>query len=406
MAVNRIAYLYTLLLSFIFFVLFDLYLLHLFLIFLLLLPLCSLLLTIPASRMLRYRMEIEDDIVPKGICPVRIHVRNGSVFPCAHVRLLLSRQNALGRVGEQYSDVQEDLVQCSLGPRRTVSLQPQVKLQHCGRVDLSVRRVYVCDLLGLFCLPVPKGSGAGANGSIYVLPELQTRTIQTDEAADLGQDSVTYSTEQAGNDPAEIFQLRDYREGDPHHSVHWKLSSRMNRLIVREFGLPLNASLHFLLELRAGADPAASEAMLGAVLAFSEFLMARKVTHAVSWIGEEGMLQTLSVTGPDALASVLHDLLALPAQENWSSLEQYAVKASPQGEAHLVYLISGARWKTAEDAEALQMLANLLERNLCRRLTLMTERCPQETAQNLLAVGCEVQLFNGRALGLDAEEEL
>ena len=52
------------------------------------------------------------------------------------------------------------------------------------------------------------------------------------------------------------------------------------------------------------------------------------------------------------------------------------------------------------------LLANLLERNLCRRLTLMMERCPQETAQNLLAVGCEVQLFSGRVLGLDAEEEL
>ncbi len=59
MAVNRIAYLYTLLLSFIFFVLFDVYLLHLFLVFLLLLPLFSLLLAIPASRGLRYKMEIE-----------------------------------------------------------------------------------------------------------------------------------------------------------------------------------------------------------------------------------------------------------------------------------------------------------------------------------------------------------
>ena len=245
-----------------------------------------------------------------------------------------------------------------------------------------------------------------AASSIYVLPELQTRSIQTDEAADLGQDSVTYSTEQAGNDPSEIFQLRDYRDGDPRHSVHWKLSSRMNRLIVREFGLPLNASLHFLLELRAGAEPAASEAMLGAVLAFSEYLMARKVTHAVSWIGDEGMLRTLSVSGPDALASVLHDLLALPAQERWSSLEQYAAQASPQGEAHLVYLIAGARWKSAEDEEARSMLANLLDRNLCRRVTLMAERCPQETAKELLALGCEVQLLSGRVFGLEAEEEL
>lgn len=406
MAVNRVAYFYTLLLSFIFFVLFDLYLLHLFLVFLILLPICSLLVTIPASRALRYRMEIEDDIVPKGTCPVSLTIQNGSIFPCARVRLLLSRRNALGRAGELYTDVSEDTVQCSLGARRSVTLQPVVKMQHCGRVDLSVRRAYVCDLLGLFCLPVPVQNGVSSSGSVYVLPELQSRTIQTDEAADLGLDSVTYSTEQAGNDPSEIFQLRDYREGDPRHSVHWKLSSRMNRLIVREFGLPLNASLHFLLELREGADPAAAEAMLGAVLAFSEYLMARKVTHSVSWIGDEGMLQTLSVTGPDALASVLHDLLALPAQERWSTLEQYAAEAAPQGETHLVYLIAGARWKNAEDEEAKRMLANLLDRNICRRMTLMTERCPQETAKGLLSLGCEVQLLNGRIFGAEAEEAL
>ena len=86
MAVNRVAYFYTLLLSFIFFVLFDLYLLHLFLVFLILLPICSLLVTIPASRALRYRMDIEDDIVPKGTCPVSLTIQNGSIFPCARVQ--------------------------------------------------------------------------------------------------------------------------------------------------------------------------------------------------------------------------------------------------------------------------------------------------------------------------------
>ena len=149
----------------------------------------------------------------------------------------------------------------------------------------AIRSYYaVVDLLGLFALKVPKNNGASPAGSIYVLPELQSRSIQTDDTADLGLDSATYSTEKAGGDPSEIFQLRDYREGDARHSVHWKLSARMNRLIVREFGLPLNPSLHFLLELTESSTPEAAESMLGAMLAYSEFLMAREITHSVSWI--------------------------------------------------------------------------------------------------------------------------
>ncbi len=403
---NRVAYLYALFLSFLLFVLFNLYLFHLLLVFLLVLPLISLLSALPVRRALRYSMEIDDDIVPKGNCPVRLSAQNGSAFPCACVRMHLNRRNALGRIGERYLETSDEIIQFSVGARRTYTLEPPIKMAYCGRVDLSIHRVDICDMLGLFSLSVSPQNGQNSSGSIYVLPELQVRAIQTDEAADLGLDSATYSTEKAGNDPSEIFQLRDYQPGDPRHSVHWKLSSRMNRLIVREFGLPLNPSMHFLLELRAGAEPAAAERVLGTVLAFSENLMARKVTHSISWLGEEGLMQTTSVTGPDSLAIVLHELLALPGQKRWSTLEAYALQAVAQSETHLVYLIAGAVEKPAEEDTAARLLTNLIDLEVCRRLTLMPERCSRETAKGLMSLGCEVQLLDGRILGAEAEEEL
>jgi len=404
MSGNRILYFYAVLLSFALFVLFDLYLFHLLFIFLLILPLVSLLAALPACRALRYRMEIGDDILPKGTCPVRLSAENGSPFPCACVRMYLSRRNALGRVGERYLETAEEIVRFSLGSERSFTLEPTVKMAHCGRVDLAIRRVDVCDMLGLFCIPVPKQNGRADTGSVYVLPELQSRTIEIEDAADLGLDSATYSTEKPGGDPAEIFQLRDYRDGDARRSVHWKLSSRMNRLIVREFGLPLNPSLHFLLELREDADPASAENMLGTVLAFSEYLMARKVMHCISWLGEEGMLHTVSVTGADALASALHDLLALPGQKRWSALERFAAQGA-QSETHLFYLVAGTLWKSAEDADAKRMLSNILSLGVCRRITLMPERCSPEAAKRLAALGCEVQLQNGRVPDMEAEAE-
>ena len=401
---NRILYGYALFFAFILFVLFDLYLFHLLLIFLLVLPVVSLLAVLPVRKNLRYALEIEDDILPKGACGIRLAAKNGSFLPCAAVRFTLERRNALGRIGERYTEEITESIQFPLGPKRTFSMQPSLRMAYCGRVDLSIHRVSVIDMLGLFALPVPERQAVG--GSVYILPELQVRSIQTDEAADLGLDSATYSTEKAGGDPSEIFQLRDYREGDARHSIHWKLSSRMNRLIVREFGLPLNPSLHFLLELREDATPAAAEAMLGTMLAFSEHLMAREITHSISWISEEGGLRTVPVTGPEALASTLHELLALPGQTRWSALERFAAESGMKSDTHLVYLLAGSAWNTATDSNGAQLLASLVERSLCRRLTIMPERCSKEAAQALREFGCEVQLLDGRIPDLETEEGL
>lgn len=406
MAGNRILYFYALLISFALFVLLDMYLFHLLFIFLLVLPVVSLLAALPVSRALRYRLEIEDDIMPKGDCPAALAVENASALPCACVRVLLNRRNALGRVDERYIEDLNETVQFSLEPKRYKTIQPPLKMEYCGRVDLLIRRVEVCDMLGLFRLPVPKKNAGATAGSVYVLPELQSRSIQTEEAADLGLDSATYSTKKPGSDPSEIFQLRDYREGDPRHSVHWKLSSRMGRLIVREFGLPLNPCLHFLLELRETASPASAESMLGAALAYSEYLMARSITHSISYLSEEGALQTTSITGPDALALVMHELLALPGQKSWSTLEHFAMQAQHQADTHLVYLIAGAVWNDADDAEAYGMFENLPALGICRRATLMPDRCSKLTAKNLMTLGCEVQLLEGRIPGLEAEEEI
>ncbi len=405
MSGSRILYFYALLFSFVLFVFFDLYLFHLLFLFFLMLPLVSLLLTLPLCRAVRYKMEIEDDIVPKGVSSISLTAQNASFLPCACVRVRLSRANALGRVDGRYVEAAQETVRFSLGPRSAFMARPALDLAHCGRVDIDILRVSVSDTLGLFSLPVPSKNGRVSAGSVYVLPEPQRRAIQTDEAADLGLDSATYSGEKAGGDPSEIFQLRDYRPGDPRHSVHWKLSSRMDRLIVREFGLPLNPSLHFLLELCMDADAAAAEHLLATALAFSEYLIAREVVHSLSWLGEEGMLHTVSVTGADTLASVLHELLALNAQKRWSTLEHFALGAAPQSETHLVYLIAGTLATPAEGEGAERLLATLSDLHICRRMTLMPERCSLEIAKAFLDLGCEVQLLDGSVPVVEAEQE-
>ena len=394
MAVNRILYFYLLLLAFLFFVLFDVYLFHLLFVFLLLLPLVTLLAALPVRRAVRCRMEPDDEIVPKGRCTLRLSAENAGFLPCVCVRMHLHYRSILGHTGGKYIEDMEDVVQFPLGARQTRTLLPSVKTGCCGRVDFSVARFDIFDMLGLIRLPVPKGNVLCGEGSVYILPTLQNRAIQIEEAADLGHDSSTYSTAKPGGDPSEIFQLRDYQAGDAKHSVHWKLSSRMQRLIVRDFGLPLNPSLHFLLSLPADTKPASAEYMLSTALAFSEYLMAREVVHHISWLSDDGLIHTATITGADALAVAMHELLAMPGQPRWHTLLQFIEQTAPQPETHLLYLSAGICSRPTPEAE--QALSRMLDLHFCRKITLMPGRCTQETTDALHALGCEVQLLNGR----------
>ncbi|MBQ7896184.1 MAG: DUF58 domain-containing protein, partial [Oscillospiraceae bacterium] len=52
-----------------------------------------------------------------------------------------------------------------------------------------------------------------------------------------------YSPHKPGWDVSEIFQIRDYVEGDSLRQIHWKLSGKMDRLVVRDPSLPVMRSL-------------------------------------------------------------------------------------------------------------------------------------------------------------------
>lgn len=51
-----------------------------------------------------------------------------------------------------------------------------------------------------------------------------------------------------GDDPSEIFGVREFRAGDKMQSIHWKLSAKSDDLLVRENSQPKACPLVFLLE--------------------------------------------------------------------------------------------------------------------------------------------------------------
>jgi hypothetical protein len=96
-----------------------------------------------------------------------------------------------------------------------------------GCLDCTVTRASVCDPLGLVRLPLRAAQRGRVVGSVLVQPEV----VEPPEVENDGTMLVV-----PGDDPSELYDLRDYRPGDRITRIHRKLSDKFNRLIVKEYG--------------------------------------------------------------------------------------------------------------------------------------------------------------------------
>ena len=87
-----------------------------------------------------------------------------------------------------------------------------------------------------------------------------------------------------GADLTETFQIREYVEGDSMRQIHWKLSGKLYRLIVRDPSLPIVRSILIFWE-RTGdsGDLRRTDAQAEAVLTICKTLLDQSMQFTVGW---------------------------------------------------------------------------------------------------------------------------
>lgn len=297
---NRLKYFALLAASVLFYIFFTGYLSFFILVFLLLLPALSFLLTAPAACRLKLSLESSAGSAEKTEEAVfLIRVANRFFLPVACVRLRLCSVNSL--CGEP---VFETLMFPAEAGKDT-AVEYRVCPQYAGKITVSLRRAKCYDFLGLFSISKTLDQTA----EIFVPPSIFPLDVRLRPSAGV-MESETYSTVKPGGDPSEVFGIRPYREGDRLRSIHWKLSARLNELMVREFSLPLDCSVTILLELLA-PNPAAMEAALETAVSVSHFLVEARVPHRVEWYdAPREEYRSEPVADDDGLALMLRAVLA------------------------------------------------------------------------------------------------
>lgn len=227
----------------------------------------------------------------------------------------------------------------SAGPGQVVKVPFDFACVHCGRVSVHAAALKTTDHFGVLSCTVP----AGAACSITVLPDTFSTAVTLPGEAYSTRQGEDDGAQRPGVDYSETLWLRDYRQGDGLRSIHWKLSGKMDRLIVREGVRPVDDRLLVLCETPGPDFPGrveACDAVADVVFSLSQALAAQGVAHQVGWQqGDEGSVRLVDVDVPEDVIGSLPRILAEGRDPAWESCAAAFMEAyTPADYSRIVYI--------------------------------------------------------------------
>ena len=226
------------------------------------------------------QMEKPADVQSGQETSISWSVRNDAVLPALHLHLRVLIENEL--TGEQMRQT----IRLQAGGRASSGAQASFCSRYCGSVRVRVERAQLFDFFGL----VPFHVSCGEAQQFLVLPEIFEPELRLPICMSLSSDSETYSTVRPGSDYSETFQVRPYAEGDSPKQVHWKLTSKLDELIVRDPSLPIERMALLLWDrtVREGQTPAQTDAMVRVLVSVCLQLLRQGVTCQLAWNRADG----------------------------------------------------------------------------------------------------------------------
>lgn len=172
------------------------------------------------------------------------------------------------------------------------NMQYEVPLANslCGEVRIVCKEAAVRDLLNLFRLRVQKFPEI----RMIVYPRKVNLQVELSQMTIGAPKSEGMMQNRKGNDLSEIFDIREYVPGDDIRSIHWKLSSKTENLILREASDPSHYNVVLLPDLGQNllTEQNAEEIMNAAVAvgaAIGERLMEKRVSFCMALPAASGL---------------------------------------------------------------------------------------------------------------------
>ncbi len=167
----------------------------------------------------------------------RCSFSNSMVLPAVYTRIYLQTPDSIVR-GE-YDVLNESVV---MGNKRKVEYE--IDCRYRGRYEIGIMKVEFSDFLNLFKLVLKKS----AYLSVLVFPRIKLSEEMINDGMTLSDFRVAMFNKSKGEET--MMNLREYAYGDSSRLIHWKLSARLNKIMVTDKESTFDSRIFIVIDLK------------------------------------------------------------------------------------------------------------------------------------------------------------
>ena len=273
--------------------------------------LVALIAALPASyALLRFTAgNVEMDLKDAGLKDehriFELSFKNKGVIPVASVETMAQCTNL--RTGETESFA----INKSLGPHAAKTADLEIIPGHAGRYELSVSSAVMRDPLGLWKRKIEFDGHEG----VTIMPELFVMNIVPAGVSAMPE-SDAESAKVRGSVSGDMIDIKEYVPGDPVRNIHWKLSEKLDKPLVRVLGSPVSDQYLIILDNPAelSHDPVALDAVASVYASLIHTLRLNDITCYTGWTDPDtGRAVIRRVADESEAAAAADEYLAVPA---------------------------------------------------------------------------------------------
>lgn len=275
-------------------------------------------------------------IVNKGDkIPVTVRINNTTYFPISSVRICINYQNT-------YSDKKyKKSFIVPIDSKTKTSIVCTLFSECAGNLLVNVDHMRIYDYFKI-CSVKKK---VMQDIKVAVLPHYYELSEFNISKNALIVESDSYHPTKKGDDPSEVFEIREYREGDRPQRIHWKLSSKVDQLMIKELSYPLNSSILLFVNLcipKGEYKLYYMDAILESALSISYTFVMKQQVHYICWIDHNsGVCSRIRITQEEDLFEAVNGLLHATPYETTTDLFSHYLSQYPNEQYADTYFITG-----------------------------------------------------------------
>lgn len=206
----------------------------------------------------------------------KVVIDNTGVMPASEIEIPVACTNL--RTGETDSVT----INGSAMSKKDRAVFIETSGRHAGRYELTADNAVIMDPLRLWSKKVPVDQKL----SLTVMPKIFEMKLSVTNSAASMYDSDQFSRSRKGIEPGEVRNIREYVPGDPIKNIHWKLSEKTDKLLVKDLELPVTDQIITVLDTYTDGSITADEmdAIASVYVSLMLALLTEGLEFSACWI--------------------------------------------------------------------------------------------------------------------------